>query len=103
MKRRSSLRTTLAPIPSTPIALSLSDRMIGRDEHPSQPVVLRNFLPPHGGLFGGLRDLHAGGGIQHRFDDVVIAGTAADIAFQLMPDRRLVELAAMAVDDIDRR
>src|SRR2546423_3748525 len=34
-------------------------------------------------LFGRLRDLHAAGGIEHRFDDVVVAGGAADIAFEL--------------------
>ena len=54
-------------------------------------------------LFGRLRDLHASGRIQHRFDDVVVAGAAADVAFELMADGGLVELAAMAVHDVDRR
>src|SRR5207253_4241728 len=35
--------------------------------------------------------------------DVVVTGAAADIAFQLVPDRRLVQLAAVAVHDVDRR
>src|SRR5260370_38181224 len=56
-----------------------------------------------GGLFRRHRNLHAAGGVQHRFDDVVVAGTAADIALQLVPDGILVELATVAVDDIDRR
>ena len=33
----------------------------------------------------------------------MVAGAAADIAFQLVPDGVLVELAAVPVDDIDRR
>src|ERR1700712_1698167 len=54
-------------------------------------------------LFRGLRDLHAAGGIKHRFDDVVVAGAAADVAFEFVADGFLVELAAVAVHDIDRR
>src|SRR5664279_6504649 len=56
-----------------------------------------------GGLFGGLGDLHARGGIEHRLDDVVVAGAAADIAFELLAHRGLVELTAMTLHDIDRR
>ena len=95
------MRTTLAPMPSTPISC------------PPNGVVVSAVSIERGGLefrFGGLRqllrrlrDLHAAGRVEHRFDDVVVAGAAADIAFQLMPDRFLVELAAMAVHDIDRR
>ncbi len=48
-------------------------------------------------------DVHAAGGVEHRFDDIVVAGAAADIAFQLLPDGFLVEPAAVAIDDIDRR
>ena len=54
-------------------------------------------------LFRRLRDLHAGGRVEHRFDDIVIAGAAADIALELVAHRRLVELAAMAAYDVDRR
>ncbi|MGY4282914.1 hypothetical protein ACVWXO_002134 [Bradyrhizobium sp. LM2.7] len=50
-----------------------------------------------------LRNLHASGRIQHGFDDVVVTGAAADIAFELVADGRLVELATMAVHDVDRR
>src|ERR1700716_2428289 len=53
-------------------------------------------------LFSRRRDLHATGCVEHRFDDVVVAGTATDVAFQLLPDGFLVELAAMAVHNIDR-
>ena len=35
-------------------------------------------------LFGRLRNLHASGGIEHRLDDVVVAGAAADVAFELV-------------------
>src|SRR5665213_3936651 len=99
MKRRSSLRTTLAPMPSTPMSCL------------STGVLCPPFPTKFGGLevsqssrrlFGRLRNLHAPGGIQHRLDDVVIAGAAADIAFQLVADGFLVELAAIAVDDVDR-
>src|SRR5580704_15700343 len=54
-------------------------------------------------LFGGLRDLHAAGRIEHGLDDIVIAGAAADIAFELLADGGLVELAAMTLHDVDRR
>jgi len=40
---------------------------------------------------------------KHRLDDVVVAGAAADVAFQLVPDGRLGRAAAMAVHNIDRR
>src|ERR1700709_2061008 len=107
MKRRSSLRTTLAPIPSTPIAslpvgpLHLRENVSRRS---SQPVFeFRKSGSCRLGLFRRLRDLHAAGGVEYRFDDIVVAGAAADIALKLVPDGVLVELAAVAVDDIDRR
>src|SRR5712692_8276408 len=108
MKRRSSLRTTLAPIPSTPI-VSLP---VGPHR---QRILLaqiavsfwfrKSNLSDHelGWLFRGLRNLHAAGGVEHRFDDIVVAGAAADIALKLVPDGVLVELAAVAMNDIDRR
>src|SRR6266550_6716286 len=102
MKRRSSLRTTLAPMPSTPMSCP-----------PCRSFCVRHFLRNSAvsyseivglqALFRGLRNLHAGGRIEHRFDDVVVAGAAADVAFQLVADGGLVELAAVPVDDIDRR
>src|ERR1700685_3069646 len=54
-------------------------------------------------LFSGLCDLHAAGGVEYRFDDVVIAGAAADIALKLLAQRHLIEVRSMAFDDIDRR
>src|SRR6516164_8881907 len=56
-----------------------------------------------GQLFGRLRNLHAACGVQHRLDDIVIAGAAADVAFELVADGRLVDFTAMAMHDIDRR
>src|ERR1700694_492683 len=83
MKRRSSLRRTAAPIPVALMAISF----------PSVP------------LLGGL--LHAGfhgaGAGCDRLDDVVIAGTAAEIAVELFADGVIVELIGLAVDHVDRR
>src|SRR5450830_835773 len=109
MKRRSSLRTTLAPIPSTPIASlpvgppDLRETLKCADR--SQFLNFESLIVPigTGRLFRRLRNLHAAGGVEHRFDDVVVAGAAADIALQLVPDGVLVELAAVAIDDIDCR
>src|SRR4051812_21221780 len=100
MKRLSSLRTTRAPTPSTPIFC------------PPLPERCPPFASKSGGLewinriesrlFRRLRDLHLAGGIQHRLDDVVIAGAAADVALELLPHGGLVEAAAMACHDVDR-
>src|SRR3989304_10067409 len=43
--------------------------------------------------------LCAGG---NRLHDIVVAGAAAEIAFQLLADRVFVEIVALAVHDIDR-
>src|SRR3981189_1129815 len=96
MKRRSSLRTTLAPMPSTPMSCP-----------PNEVYCFPPFPSKRGGLecdsgglrqlFRRLRDLHAAGRIEHRFDDVVVAGAAADIAFQLVSDGLFVGLAPHAV------
>src|SRR6267378_945705 len=102
MKRRSSLRTTLAPMPSTPMFCPPNRSYCFRRFHRNKAV----FECWSGGLrqlFSRLRNLHASGCIQHRLDDVVVPGAAADVAFQLVPDGCLVELAAIAVHDIDRR
>src|SRR6185295_9155914 len=100
MKRLSSLRTTRAPTPSTPIFC------------PPLPERFPPFRSKSGGLewidlverrlFRRLRNFHLAGGIQHRLDDVVIAGAAADIALELLPHGGLVEAAAVARHDVDR-
>src|SRR6266550_2580425 len=98
MKRRSSLRTTLAPMPSTPMSCPPDRSYYFRRFHRNEAV----FECWFGGLrqlLCRLRDLHAVGRIEHRLDNVVVAGAAADIAFQLVPDSCLVELAAIAVHD----
>src|SRR4051794_25513854 len=100
MKRLSSLRTTLAPMPSTPMSCSPYRSSLGRPLPSTRgDLILSETIR---GLFGGLRDLHAAGRIEHGLDDVVIAGAAADIAFELLAQRGLVELAAVAVHDVDR-
>src|SRR4029450_4812403 len=100
MKRRSSLRTTLAPMPSTPMSCP-----------PNRSYCFRHFVSKRGVefeiagrrlLFRCLRTLHAPGRIEHRLDDVVVAGAAADVALQLVPDGRLVEVAAVAGHNIAR-
>ena len=53
---------------------------------------MRRFLAP----------LHRLGRRQDRLDDVVVAGAAADVAFELVADRLLVELAVIAADHVDR-
>src|SRR5215213_3967349 len=37
----------------------------------------------------------------NRLDDIVIARAAAEIAFELVPDRELVETIAFAINDVD--
>src|SRR5215471_1786375 len=73
MKRRSSLRGTLAPMPSCAMC-----------------------APP------SLSDAAALGHGRYRLDDVVIAGTAAQIAVEIRPDGGLVRMRD-APEQIDRR
>src|SRR6516225_6534867 len=107
MKRLSSLRTTLAPMPSTPMSRSPYRscwvRHFHRNRRPEMILRSKRLFEASGlRLFGSLRDLHAARGVEHRLDDIVIAGAAADVAFELVPDGCLVEIAAIAVHDIDR-
>src|SRR5689334_14370973 len=101
MKRRSSLRTTLAPMPSTPMSCPPDRSYCFRHFHRNAVFNSKNAVLRL--LFCRLRNLHTAGRIEHRFDDVVVPGAAADVAFQLVPDGRLVEVAAMAMHNIDRR
>src|SRR5437870_4140099 len=101
MKRLSSLRTTRAPMPSTPMVWSSRPELFCL-RFPSKAAVVV-FCSRRAALLGRLRNLHASGCIEHGFDDVVVAGAAADIAFELLADGGLVELAIMAVHDVDRR
>src|SRR5438270_2793512 len=80
MKRMSSLRLTEAP----------------------RPVALMFLSPLIRILLGGLGvSAHLARALRDRLDDVVVAGAAADIAFELVADRRLVELIALAIDHVD--
>src|SRR5262249_15491535 len=45
---------------------------------------------------------HGLGPGRNRFDDVVIAGAAAEIAFELVTDGGIVEVVALAVHHVDR-
>src|SRR5271165_4108132 len=86
MKRTSSLRLTEAPMPVALMNVS--------------PWECLNLLA----LFGGLRHRgHFARALGHRFDDVVVAGAAADVALESVADRRLVEIEAFAVHQVDRR
>ena len=60
---------------------------------PGMPLIRR---------LGGGVGAHLARALRDRLDDVVVAGAAADIAFELVADRRLVEVVALAVDHIDR-
>src|SRR5207237_661898 len=65
-------------------------------------------LPPRATLrrvLRGLRRPHPRHGFRasrDRLDDVVVAGAAAEIAFELLADGVLVELVALAVDHVHR-
>src|SRR5947209_17529192 len=91
MKRWSSLRRTAAPIPVAVMAVSFVDDALSRCE----PLISSRSgrvtrLLSHG--------LGAGG---DRLDDVVITGTAAEIAFELMADGAVIEIMALATDHVD--
>src|SRR5215813_9628400 len=103
MKRLSSLRTTLAPMPSIPMCRSpcrswLAATPLGK----RGCLIFSERAVAAFRLFRRLRELHAAARIQHGLDDVVVAGAAADIAFELMTNGRLVEPAAMPLHDVDR-
>src|SRR5215472_12709200 len=105
MNRLSSLRTTLAPIPSTPMLISLPEVWLAAASIEARRYSDRSDFPNEAmpALFCRLRDLHPARGIQYRLDDVVVAGAAADVAFELVAHGGLVELSAMAAHDVDRR
>src|SRR5258707_1392236 len=89
MKRWSSLRRTEAPIPVALIASPPADtcRLC--------PVLARGLL--------GRAFAHGLSARGYRLDDIVVAGTAAEIALELVADGVVVEFVAFAVHDIDRR
>src|SRR5262245_54009693 len=86
MSLKSSLRRTAAPIPVSPMAFP-----------PSGIVSMHCGLPLRGSC--SRHRLGAGG---DRLHDVVVARAAADIALELLADRLVVEIAALAADHIDR-
>src|SRR3979490_1845131 len=45
---------------------------------------------------------HRLGARRDRLDDVLVAGAAAEIAFELLADGVVAEVVALAVDDVDR-
>src|ERR1700686_1338889 len=56
-------------------------------------------------LFGGSRGraarAHGARPCRNRLDDIVIAGAAADVAFELLADDAVLELVALAAHDVD--
>src|SRR5580700_1194912 len=96
MKRWSSLRRTEAPIPVALMALPSGNSLSGTAHR----------CPDAPSLFGGFRcaraAAHGLGPGGDRFDDVVVAGAAADVAFELLADGVIVEIVALAAYDIDR-
>src|ERR1700742_4708421 len=103
MKRLSSLRTTLAPMPSTPIVPSLPEILFPPIPSNTAVAQFSQFSDFACSSFSRLRNRHASRRIQHGLDDVVVAGASADIAFELVADGGLVEFAAMPLHDVDRR
>ena len=59
------------------------------DDEPALTAVMQSLLE----RLNYLGDILPGGS-HHGLDDVMIAGAAADIALELLPDRLLVEVAA---------
>src|SRR6185436_17266087 len=85
MNLKSSLRRTAAPIP---VALMASP--------PSGCCAISVAASNRAALRHRLR---AGG---NRLHDIVVSGAAADVAFELFPDRLVVEIVTLAVHQIDR-
>src|SRR5256885_12517136 len=84
----SSLRRTAAPIPVALMAF------------PPSGIVSTNCSSASLGQLFSSHRLGAGG---DRFRDVGVPGAAADVAFELVPDGLVVEVVALAVDQVDRR
>src|SRR5262245_55540030 len=93
MKRKSSLRRTAAPMPVALMASPPSDVNL-----PSDFLVVLL-----GGLLRAAARCHRLGAGRDGFDDVVVAGATAEIALELLADGLVVELVALAIDDVDRR
>src|SRR5271169_4096605 len=95
MKRWSSLRRTDAPIPVALMALPSGNSLSGTARRcPDGPSLF--------GSFGALAAAHGLGAGGDRFDDVVVAGAAADVALELLADGVVVEIVALTPDQIDR-
>src|SRR5215467_7103582 len=86
MKRKSSLRRTAAPMPVAFPGTSLPI--------PSASACAAAAC--------GASTRHGLGTGRDRLDDVVVAGAAAEIALEFLADGLLVEVVALAVDDVDR-
>src|ERR1700729_1183285 len=97
MKRWSSLQRTEAPIPVALMALPSGNSLSGT------AVAIPTSLPQLFGGFGALAAVHGLGAGRDRFDDVVVAGAAADVALELLADGVVVEVVALAAHDIHRR
>src|SRR5580700_4514494 len=90
MKRWSSLRRTAAPIPVALMAVSSCGQ--------------RRAATLLGGSFPGARLMaHGASAGRDGLHDVVVTRATAEIAFELVPDRLIVELVTHAVHDVDRR
>src|SRR5262249_51619396 len=93
MKRKSSLRPPAAPIP---VALMACPPTIVSD------LSWFGFRRLLGGLPRASAASHVLRARRDGFDDVVIAGAAAQVAFQLLADGLVVEVVAFTVDHVDR-
>src|SRR5262245_20447736 len=95
----SSLRRTAAPIP---LALMASLLLPLRQPFPAVRGT-RVAQALFGGFLRGALATHGAGACSDRLDDVVIPGAAAQVAVELVTDGLLVELVAVAANDVERR
>src|SRR5262249_37584886 len=70
---------------------------------PSRQIVVPDAAPSLFGCFRGGAAAHRARPRGNRLDDVVVAGAAANIAFELFTDGAIVELVAFAADNVDGR
>src|SRR5215475_6254956 len=89
MKRMSSVGLTEAPMAVTPMmSLSLGTAL--------KASLLLFGCPRRRGSSRLARALG------DRFDDIVVAGATADVAFEAVADRSFVEIWTFAIDEVDR-
>src|SRR5258708_32483012 len=98
MKRWSSLRRTAAPIPVALMAVSPLQRFPAAIFQQS----FRRSLLFGGAFTSAMLVAHGARPGRNGLHDIVVTGATAEIAFELVPDRLIVELVTLAVHHVDR-